>query len=70
MEFGITPDGLTLHVDDEVLVCDRQATIPTGTERGYIVKDTRLVSGYRLLLGGLAPVLLKGASTDNQNPRR
>jgi glycogen debranching enzyme len=69
MEFGITPDGLTLHVDDEVLVCDRQATIPTGTERGYIVKDTRLVSGYHLLLGGLAPVLLKGASTEPYSAR-
>jgi glycogen debranching enzyme len=62
MEFGITPDGLTLHIDDEVLVCDREATIPAGTERGYIVKDTRLVSGYRVLLGGSAPILLKGAT--------
>jgi glycogen debranching enzyme len=62
MEFGITPDGLTLHIDDEVLVCDREATIPAGTDRGYIVKDTRLVSGYRVLLGGFAPVLLKGAT--------
>ena len=25
MELGVTPDGLTLHVDDEVLVCDRDA---------------------------------------------
>lgn len=62
MEFGIPPDGLTLHLDDEVLVCDREATIPAGSERGYIVKDTRLVSGYRVLLGGSVPVLLKGAS--------
>ena len=38
MELGVTPDGLTLHVDDEVLVCDRDATMPPGTERGYIVQ--------------------------------
>jgi glycogen debranching enzyme len=64
MEPGVTPDGLTLHVDDEVLVCDRDATVPAGTERGYIVRDTRLVSGYRLYLGGLAPVLLEGAAAE------
>jgi len=64
MEPGVTPDGLTLHVDDEVLVCDRDATVPPGTERGYIVRDTRLVSGYRLYLGGLAPVLLEGAAAE------
>src|SRR5208283_1087852 len=62
MEPGVTPDGLTLHVDDEVLVCDRDASVPTGTERGYIVRDTRLVSAYRLYLGGLTPVLLEGAA--------
>jgi glycogen debranching enzyme len=62
MEFGVTPDGLTLHIEDEVLVCSRDATIPLGTQRGYIVKDTRLVSGYRVLLGDSAPVLLQGAS--------
>ncbi len=64
MEPGVTPDGLTLHIDDEVLVCDRDATVPAGTERGYIVRDTRLVSGYRLYLGGLAPVLLEGAAAE------
>jgi glycogen debranching enzyme len=64
MEFGVTPDGLTLHVDDEVLVCDRDATVPPGTECGYIVKDTRLVSGYRVLLGGSPPVLLEGTSAE------
>jgi hypothetical protein len=64
MELGVTPDGLTLHVDDEVLVCDRDATMPPGTERGYIVRDTRLVSGYRLYLGGFAPVLLQGATAE------
>ena len=69
MEFGIPPDGLTLHLDDEVLVCDREATIPVGSERGYIVKDTRLVSGYRVLLGGSVPVLLKGASAASFSAR-
>jgi glycogen debranching enzyme len=64
MDQGVTPDGLTLHVDDEVLVCDRDGTIPPGTERGYIVRDTRLVSGYRLYLGGFPPVLLQGATAE------
>ncbi|HLN06212.1 MAG TPA: glycogen debranching N-terminal domain-containing protein, partial [Acidimicrobiales bacterium] len=64
MELGVTPDNLMLHIDDEVLVCDRDATIPFGTERGYIVKDTRLVSAYRLSLGGSVPVLLQGASAE------
>ncbi len=64
MELGVPADGLTLHVADEVLVCDRDATMPPGTERGYIVRDTRLVSGYRISLGGSPPVLLKGASAE------
>jgi len=64
MEPGVSGDGVTLHVDDEVLVCDRDATIPPGTERGYIVRDTRLVSGYRLYLGGVPPVLLEGAAAE------
>src|SRR5271166_1399282 len=64
MELGATPYGLTLHVDDEVLVCERDATVRFGTERGYIVRDTRLVSAYRLYIGGSVPVLLQGAAAE------
>jgi len=34
-------------------------------EQGYFAADTRLVSGYRLKLGGEQPILLNGAASGN-----
>jgi len=56
--------GLTLHLDDEVLVTDRDGSIRAEGELGYLAADTRLLSGYRLRLGRLPPVLVSAIAPE------
>src|SRR5438477_9903274 len=61
MEVQIGPAVLTVHADDEVLVCDPDGRLSSTKEQGFFAADTRFVSGYRLRLGRTQPVLLNSA---------
>jgi glycogen debranching enzyme len=60
---------VSIHFDDEFLVCEMSAEMSSTKEQGYFAADTRLVSGYRLKLGGKAPVLLNGAAVADHSAR-
>ena len=61
MEVRVGPAVITTHLDDEVLVSDPDASLSSGEQQGYFIADTRLVSGYRLKIGRVAPVLLNSS---------
>jgi glycogen debranching enzyme len=52
MEIQVGPPTVTIHADDEFAVSELNAEMSSPLEQGYFVADTRLVSGYRLKLGG------------------
>ncbi len=58
MEVSVGPDLITLHLDDHVLVCDPDGKMSRDAGHGFFAADTRFVSGYRLRLGNVEPVLL------------
>ncbi|MHB1583451.1 MAG: amylo-alpha-1,6-glucosidase [Acidimicrobiales bacterium] len=60
---------MSTHFDDEVVVSELSAEISSTKEQGYFAADTRLVSGYRLKLGGIRPILLNGAATRPHSAR-
>ncbi len=62
MDVRVGPDLITLHLDDHVLVCDVDGRMSRDSGQGFFAADTRFVSGYRLRLGGTAPVLLASAA--------
>jgi glycogen debranching enzyme len=61
MDVRVGPPTLTIHADEQFLVCAPDATIDAGEQQGYFCVDTRLVSTYRLTLAGAEPVLLNSA---------
>jgi glycogen debranching enzyme len=64
VDIQVGPAAVTIHFDDEVLVCDADAKMSSTQEQGYFARDTRFVSGYRLKLGRSAPVLLNSSSVE------
>ncbi|MEZ5411565.1 MAG: glycogen debranching N-terminal domain-containing protein [Acidimicrobiales bacterium] len=62
MDVQVGPDLLTIHLDDQVLVCDLDGSMSRGAGHGFFAADTRFVSGYRLRLGGVAPTLRNSAT--------
>jgi hypothetical protein len=62
MEVSVGSAVVSTHFDDEVVVCEQWGEMSSTKEQGYFVADTRLVSGYRLKLGGDRPTLLNGAA--------
>jgi len=64
MGIQVGPNAITIHADDEVLVCDIDGQMSRNKEQGYLARDTRFVSGYRLKIGRAAPVLLNSAALD------
>lgn len=62
-------DGRTLHVDDEVLITAADGSIEPRRDQGYLVADTRLVSGWKVLLGSREPVLLASSSVEAYSAR-
>ncbi|MCL4313101.1 MAG: amylo-alpha-1,6-glucosidase [Actinobacteria bacterium] len=64
MDIRVGPAAITIHTDDEVIVCDPDASISSNLEQGYFASDTRFVSGYRLKLGRLHPVLMNSAAVE------
>jgi glycogen debranching enzyme len=69
MEVSVGPPVVSTHYDDEVVVCEKSGEMSSTKEQGYFVADTRLVSGYRLKLGGERPILLNGAAPWHHSAR-
>ena len=69
MEVSVGPAVVSAHFDDEVMVCELSGEISSTKEQGYFAADTRLVSGYRLKVGGERPILLNGAATSHHAAR-
>ena len=69
MEVSVGPPVVSTHFDDEVVVCEPSGEMSSTKEQGYFAADTRLVSGYRLKLGGKRPVLLNGAAVGSHAAR-
>src|SRR2546423_9233689 len=62
MEVQVGPQSITIHADDEVVVCAPDVRMSSTKEEGYFARDTRFVSGYRIRLGRVAPLLLDSAA--------
>jgi len=69
MEVSVGPEVVSMHFDDEVVVCEHSGEMSSTEEHGYFAADTRLVSGYRLKLGGIRPTLLNGAAPWHHSAR-
>src|SRR3984957_3319297 len=69
MEIRVGPPTITIHADDQFCVCAANAEISSTQEQGYFAADTRLVSGYRLKLGGSRAVLLNSAAVEHHSAR-
>ncbi len=61
MEVRVGPSTITIHSDDRVLVCEPNSIMSRGEGQGFFASDTRYVSGYRLKLGDVRPVLLNSS---------
>jgi glycogen debranching enzyme len=69
MEVQVGPSLVTIHHDDHVLVCEPNGRMSRQAGQGYFVADTRVVSGYRLKLEGVAPVLLNSSAVRSHSAR-
>ena len=69
MEISVGRPTVTTHFDYEVVVCELSGEISSTKEQGYFAADTRLVSGYRLKIGGERPILLNGAAVSQHSGR-
>ena len=69
MEVSVGPPVVSTHFNDEVVVCELSGEMSSTKEQGYFAADTRLVSGYRLKLGGEQPILLNGAAVWQHSAR-
>lgn len=68
-QIHVGPVDLTMHLDDEVFVCDPNGRLSSTKPQGYFIADTRLVSGYRLRIGRDAPILLNSSSVAENSAR-
>lgn len=69
MEVRVGPLVVTIHSDDQFLVCQPDATVDPTQDQGYFVSDTRLVSAYRLALSRTRPVLVNSAAVSPSSAR-
>ena len=69
MEVRVGPPSVTIHDDDEFLVCDLNSEMSSTKEQGYFAGDTRFVSGYRLRLDGERAILCNSASVEHHSAR-
>jgi glycogen debranching enzyme len=69
MEVQVGPALVSIHHDDQVLVCEPNARMSRQLEQGYFAADTRLASGYRLKLAGLPPTLLNSSAVRSHAAR-
>jgi glycogen debranching enzyme len=61
LEVRVGPPRLTIHADEEFLVCAPDGTISSDDQHGYFSEDTRIASCYRVTLARQSPVLLNSA---------
>lgn len=54
---------ITINQNTTFLICDDRGDVTEGGDHGLYSDDTRYLSTYRLLLGGVAPVLLTARPT-------
>ena len=69
MEVQVGPAAITIHADDEVVVCEPDTKISSTKEQGYFAHDTRFVSGYRLKLGRTSPLILNSSAVRAHSAR-
>ena len=69
MDVPVGPPVITIHTHDEVLVSDSAARLSGTEEQGYFVADTRFVSGYRLRLGGVTPIMVNSSEVEHHSAR-
>jgi glycogen debranching enzyme len=69
MRGTIGPPTITINYDHEFLVCQADGTMLPTDDVGFFSRDTRLVSGYRLTLNGLPPILLDAAEVAHFSAR-
>ena len=69
MEVRVGPLSVTIHDDDEFMVCDLNGEMSSTKEQGFFAADTRFVSGYRLKLAGSRPVLCNGSAIEHHSAR-
>ena len=61
MEIRVGPPTLTIHADEQFLVCAPDATIAPQHQQGYFSSDTRIASRYQLTLADTPPTLLNSS---------
>ena len=61
MEIRVGPPTLTIHADEQFLVCAPDATITPQHQQGYFSSGTRIASRYQLTLADTPPTLLNSA---------
>jgi glycogen debranching enzyme len=61
VEVRVGPPSLTIHADEQFLVCAPDATISPDEQQGYFSADTRIASRYQLTLSRTVPTLLNSA---------
>ena len=69
MEVQVGPETVTIHADDEVVVCEPNLRMSSTKEQGYFARDSRFVSGYRIKLGRAEPVLLNSSAVRSYSAR-
>ncbi len=69
MDVVVGPALVTLHLDDRVVVSEPDGSMSRDSGHGFFAADTRFVSGYRLRLGGVAPVLLSSSAVSPYGAR-
>ncbi len=69
MEVSVGLPVVSTHFDDEVVISELSGEISGTKEQGYFAADTRVVSGYRLKLGGARLIVLNGAVTRPHSAR-
>ncbi len=69
MEVQVGPEIITIHANDEVVVCEPNTNMSSTKEQGYFARDTRFISGFRLKLGRSAPLLLNSAAVQPYSAR-
>src|ERR1700724_2383100 len=69
MEVRVGPPTVTIHDDDEFLVCELNGEMSSTREQGFFAADTRFVSGYRLRLGRVRGVLCNSSAVAQHSSR-
>src|SRR5664279_2608521 len=69
MEVRVGPAAVTIHSDGEFAVSDVTGEMSSTSEQGYFVSDTRLVSGYRLKLCRVRPILSNSSAVETHSAR-